>query len=111
MVKNAKKIYWAVGATLVVLFLFAAFSISGSAVVVDRGDNVVSATVITSDGRAQSLYHLPFGTFYAVPQLEGSIALLCRDASRKQMGYVTGHMHTWLNVDPNVGCGLVTYVR
>ncbi len=82
----------------------------GSAVVRDEGGEVVVA-VITNDREEQALLRLPGGLFFAVPKMEGTIELRCRDGSRRQWGYVTGHMHTWLRVEPGAGCGRIVEDR
>lgn len=42
---------------------------------------------------------LPGGLFVAIPRLEGTIEIECRDGARGQEGYVTGSLHTWVKVE------------
>jgi hypothetical protein len=93
-------------ASLASAFLWAA----GSAVVMDRNGQVVSAVVTNEAGTEQRLYRLPGGNFYVIPEMEGTIEIQCRDGSKHQGGYVTGNLHTWLRVDPGSGCGKVVEV-
>ncbi|HYD13933.1 MAG TPA: hypothetical protein VEC11_13875 [Allosphingosinicella sp.] len=105
---RARRLGWAAGgAGLVILVGFFYVSLMGSAVVVDRKGQVLSAAIVTSDGRTQALLDLPGGYFFAIPRIEGTIELRCRDGLRPQWGYVTGHMHTRLDVEPGTGCGRI----
>lgn len=82
-------------------------AVAGSAVVVDETDGVESAFIVTGDGREQRLYRLWPGYFYAIPQLEGSIEVRCRDGTRKEWGYVTGNMHTKIWVVGDTPCAQI----
>ncbi|HEX7752198.1 MAG TPA: hypothetical protein VF440_07315 [Novosphingobium sp.] len=97
-------IYGVFAAILIALIIYVTLWIMGSAVVFDRSRNAVSAVIVGGDGATQPLAQLPGHIFYAVPQIEGSIEVRCRDGSRKRSGYVTGHMHTWLHIEPGAGC-------
>lgn len=83
---------------LALTFAAAFLWIAGSAVVVDETDGVTSAVVITSGGTEQPLRQLWSGYFYAVPRIEGTIEIRCHNGVRRQIGYVTGHMHTKIRV-------------
>ena len=91
-------------AVLTVLGGAAFLQIAGSAVVVDETDGVASAFVVTSDGREQRLTQIWPGYYYAIPQLEGTIEVRCRDGSTREAGYVTGHMHTKVRVVGETPC-------
>jgi len=82
----------------------------GSAIVHDDTGEVVSA-VITNALQEQALLRLPGGIFFAVPDMEGTIEIRCRDGSRQRWGYVTGSMQTRLRVEPGAGCGRLVEVR
>ena len=79
-------------------------AVFGSAVVHDEAGAVVAA-VITNDREEQALLRLPGGLFFTVPEMEGTIEIRCADGTRQRWGYVTGHMHTRLRVEPGPGCG------
>ncbi len=92
-------------AALVILTLGLGYiRLAGSAVVLDETKSVVSAFITTSDGRQQQLHRLWSGYFYAIPRLEGTIEVRCRDGSRKDWGYVTGSMHTQIRVVGDTPC-------
>ena len=69
----------------------------GSAVVHDDTGEVVAA-VITNDREEQALLRLPGGLFFAVPRLEGTIEVRCRNGARARWGYTTGYMHSAVRV-------------
>ena len=71
--------------------------IFGSAVVHDDTGEVASA-VVTNGREEQALLRLPGGLFFAVPRLEGTIEVRCRNGERARWGYVTGHLHTSVRV-------------
>lgn len=98
------RMIWGWGAAIIALLAYAAFWVMGSAVVLDRSGQITSAAVTTGDGRTQPLHALPFGIFYTVPQLEGTIEIRCRNGSQAQSGYVTRHIHTWLRLEAGQGC-------
>ncbi|KHL25456.1 hypothetical protein PK98_01785 [Croceibacterium mercuriale] len=99
----------AIAASLVLLG--AMLWIMGSAVVIDRSGNVLSAAITGSGGTTQPLHHLPGRIFYTMPRVEGAIELRCRDGARGRWSYVTRHMHSWLRVGPGAGCGRVVQLR
>ena len=79
--------------------------LAGSAVVVDETNGVESAYITTSSGGSeQPLHKLWSGYFYAIPQLEGTIEVRCRDGTRKGWGYVTGHVNTKIRVVGDAPC-------
>ncbi|HTU12793.1 MAG TPA: hypothetical protein VMG08_18025 [Allosphingosinicella sp.] len=98
---------WLGAAAIAMLLAGLLFWILGSAIVIDRNGQVVAAAIVTSGGEVQALHRLPGGLFYAMPGLEGTIELRCRDGSRRQWGYVTAYAHTWLSVEPGAGCGRI----
>jgi hypothetical protein len=82
---------------------------AGSAVVIDETGHVESAVV--TDGRSeQPLRHLWNGYFFAIPEIEGTIEVRCRDGVRKRMGYVTGHIDTKIKVSGKSPCANVVRV-
>lgn len=91
-------------AAIVAVIALAVLYLAGSIVVVDREQQVASARVITSDGRAQPLYSLPGSVFYTVPRLEGEVEVHCRNGSTARWGYVTPNLHTRLEVQPGSDC-------
>lgn len=94
---------WLLGG--LILVVAAAFLwLAGSAVVIDETGDVVEAVITDSNGREQSLYRLWNGRFYAIPRMEGTIEVRCRNGRRKQWGYVTGHFHTTVRVVGPVPC-------
>lgn len=100
-----------IGGSAVLLLAFGYLWIAGSAVVVDETGGVESAFITTGDGREQPLYRLWTGYFYAIPQLEGTIEVRCRDGTRKSWGYVTGHMHTKIRVVGDTPCARLVHGR
>lgn len=93
-----------IAAFVILLLLLGSIWLAGSAVVVDETDGVESAFVITGDGREQQLHRLWSGYFYAIPRLEGTIEVRCRDGSRKNWGYVTGFAHAKIRVIGDTPC-------
>jgi len=88
---------WLIGAaTLAVTVAF--FWLAGSAVVIDQTRGVETAVVTNSGGAEQRLHRLWNDRFYGIPQIEGIIEVRCTNGARKQMGYVTGGMHTAVRV-------------
>lgn len=108
---TGKVFYGVGGAAVLALMAYIAFSIAGSVVVFDKSGQVASALVTNNGNLSQRLVRLPGGVFYAIPQVEGAVEIRCQSGERVQWGYVTGHMHTWLRVEPDVGCSKITYVR
>lgn len=98
--------YWVGATVLVAVAVVAALELAGSVLVLDPGQNVESARVVTSDGRTQPLYSLPGNRFYTVPKLEGDVEVRCRNGSTVRGGYVTPHMETRLEVKSSSGCRL-----
>ena len=80
--------------------------LAGSAVVIDETGGVLSA-VVTNDEAEQPLRRLWSGYFYAIPELEGTIEIRCRNGVQKQWGYVTGNMHTKIRVVGQTPCARV----
>jgi hypothetical protein len=80
------------------------FWLAGSAVVVDETGGVTSAVVTDDSGTEQPLHRLWNGYFYAIPKMEGTIEVRCRNGARKQAGYVTGHVHTKIRVVGHKPC-------
>lgn len=78
-------------------------ALAGSAVVKDETGGVVSA-VVTNDQSEQPIRRLWSGYFYAIPHLEGTIEIRCRNGMRKRAGYVTRHLHTTVKVAGNTPC-------
>lgn len=101
---SARAFPWTLAGLTVLLVAFVLLSIAGSAVVVDETGGVESAFITTGDGREQRLHRLWPGYFYAIPQLEGTIEVRCRDGTRKSWGYVTGNMHTKVWVVGDTPC-------
>lgn len=96
---SARGLAFLMGASVLALAAFVyVWWLAGSAVVVDETDGVESAFITTSNGREQPLHQLWSGYFYAIPRLEGTIEVRCRDGTRKSWGYVTGHMNTKIRV-------------
>lgn len=96
-------------AVALALMAYICLEFAGSAVVVDETDGVVSA-VITTGSEEQPLTRLWSGYFYAIPQMEGTIEVRCRDGSRKRWGYVTGHVHTKIRVIGDSPCARIVEV-
>jgi predicted deacylase len=108
---TGKVAYGVGGAAVLAVLAYVIFSVAGSVVVFDKSGQVSSALVTNNDKLTQRLMRLPGGVFYAIPQVEGAVEIHCRSGERVQRGYVTGHMHTWLTVEPDNSCGTITYVR
>jgi hypothetical protein len=85
--------------------------LAGSAVVVDETGGVESAYIVAGPGWEQPLHQLWNGYFYAIPRLEGSIEVRCRDGTRKIRGYVTSHAHTKLRVVGETPCARLVEER
>lgn len=87
---------WLIGAFALVS-LAAFFWLAGSMVVIDETGDVEMA-VAGNGSPEQALHRLWGGYFYAIPRVEGTIEVRCRNGVRKQVGYVTRHMHTTVKV-------------
>jgi hypothetical protein len=99
------------GGSVVVLAAFVYFWwLAGSVVVVDETTGVESAFIAASNGREQPLHKLWRGYFYAIPQLEGTIAVRCR-GTMKRWGYATSHMDTKIRVVGDRPCARLVEVR
>ena len=97
---------WLVGGA--VLALAGAFlRQAGSAMVIDETGGVASAVITDSGGNEQRLHRVWSGYFYAIPDMEGTIEIRCRNGVRKQWGYVTGHRHTKIRVVGPTPCARV----
>lgn len=94
---------WLIGG-VALLIVAAYFWLAGSAVVVDETNGVQSAVVTNDGGNEQRLYRLWSGYFYAIPSVEGTIEIRCLNGVRKQLGYVTGNMHTRVRVVGQAPC-------
>ena len=70
---------------------------------------VVSA-VVTNDEGEQPIPRLWSGYFYAIPDLEGTIEIRCRNGVQKRSGYVTRHWHTTVKVVGETPCAKVVEV-
>ena len=80
------------------------FQILGYAIIIDRTGRLISATIVADDGAKQGFNKLPGNLYFAIPRVEGEIALRCRDGSHEQGGYVTSHMHAWYELKAGSGC-------
>jgi hypothetical protein len=99
------------GAGAVIALLGGAYiSLAGSAVVVDETDGVESAFIVNGE-QEQPLHELWSGYFYAIPEMEGSIEVRCRDGTRKSWGYVGAHIHEKLWVIGETPCAQVVERR
>jgi hypothetical protein len=99
-----------VAGIMVLLLALAYIELAGSAVVVDETGGVESAFIVTGDGREQRLHRLWAGYFYAIPKLEGTIEVRCRDGTRKSWGYVMGSLHTKIRVVGDTPCARIVEV-
>jgi hypothetical protein len=99
--------YWFGITVLVAVVVAAGLKLAGSVLVLDPERKVEFARVVTSDGRAQSLYSLPGNRFYTVPKLEGEVEVRCRNGSTGRGGYVTPHTEMRLEVKSGPECRLV----
>jgi hypothetical protein len=88
---------------LVALLLWAWLFVAGTVVVIDRGGAVVRAELLGWQG-ARPLRRLPGGLFVGIPGGDGSVRLRCRDGAAREIGYVTGGLHTWVRVPGREGC-------
>jgi hypothetical protein len=82
-------------------------AVAGSAEVIDQTSGVVSAVITNSEGTQQPLRHLWAGHFYAIPRMEGTIEIRCRNGLRKQWGYVTSNEHTKIKVVGGTPCARI----
>lgn len=101
---SARGLAFLLGGLAALLLALTYIWLAGSATVVDETGGVESAFITTSDGREQPLYRLWTGYFYAIPRLEGTIEVRCRDGTRKSRGYVTGHLNTKIRVVGDTPC-------
>ena len=99
-----------IGVAILGIASYAYVGFFGSAVVHDETGEVASA-VITNDRREQALMRLPGGLFFAVPDMEGTIEVRCRNGARARAGYVTGHMHTSVRVAGGAPCPQIAEER
>jgi hypothetical protein len=100
--KNISIVLLSGGASAAVVAAYLA--VAGSALVVDETSGVVRAVITNSGGSEQPLRHLWGGHFYAVPAMEGTIEIRCRNGLRKQWGYVTPNEHTKIKVVGDTQC-------
>jgi hypothetical protein len=89
---------------ILLLSVAAFFWLSGSVVVIDETRGVQTAVITNSGGSEQELHRLWSGFFYAIPRMEGTIEVRCIDGTRKQWGYVTGHIHVKLRIVGKTPC-------
>ncbi len=82
----------------------------GSAIVHDETGEVVGA-VVTNDHREQALLRLPGRLFFAIPRMEGTIEVRCRNGAKARWGYVTGSVHTSIRVTGPIPCARVVEDR
>lgn len=96
--------YWVGIALIVAGAVVATFWGAGSVVVRDPERQLVSAQVITGDGRTQPLYLLPGRFFYTVPKLEGEVEIHCRTGEVRRAGYVSPHMQERIEIKRSSDC-------
>jgi hypothetical protein len=96
-----------IAASVIVPLAFGYVWLVGSAVVIDETGGVSSAVATDGHGTEQRLHRLWNGFFYAIPNVEGTIEVRCRNGVRKQMGYVTVGMHTKIRVMGDAPCSRV----
>ena len=72
-------------------------AIAGTVIVHGNTSNVVSA-VILNDQTKHSLWRLPGGMFFGIPQFDGYVEVHCKDGSKSADGYVTGGLHSSFTV-------------
>lgn len=101
---TSRTTWTAIGGACALLVTYLVFELLGSVIVTDQTGQVVSATIIGSNGATQAMYRLPWGNFVAIPRIEGDVAIRCRDESVGRGGYVTPHMHARLEVKPGKTC-------
>ena len=95
----------AIGGTCALLLTYLIIQVLGYVILVDHSGQVVSATIIGSDGATQQpMYRLPGGRFVAIPSIEGDVEIRCRDGSVGRGGYVTPHMPERLEVRSGKTC-------
>jgi hypothetical protein len=87
-----------VAAAILIPTLLVFLWLAGSAVVVDQTGGVTAAVVVDGGGTEQPLHRLWRGHFFAIPDMKGVIEVRCSNGVRKQIGYVTEHMHTKVKV-------------
>lgn len=91
---------WSAIGAVIILLMVGVFSFIGSLV-----RQIVSATIVASDGASQPLHRMPGHIFAAVPNIEGEIATRCRDGSASKGDYVTPHQNVWIKIKSDGGCG------
>jgi hypothetical protein len=96
---------WSLIGAVGILLAAGLCSFMGSVVLVDRSGQIVSATIVASDGISQPLHRMPAHIFAAVPNIEGEIAIRCRDGSARRGDYVTPHQNVWITIKSDGGCG------
>ncbi len=89
---------------MVVMMVFAFVAIQGVVKVNDYSGQVIAARVSNVWGAYQPLHEIFDGTWVTIPRLEGSIEVRCRDGSERNMGYVTQHMSTSVEVPKGGNC-------
>jgi hypothetical protein len=96
---------WSAIVALGILLAAGLCSFMGSVVVVDEGGQIVSVAIVASNGASQPLHRMPGYMFAAIPRIEGEIATRCRDGSANSGDYVTPHLHVWIKIKSDRGCG------
>jgi hypothetical protein len=96
---------WSAIGAVVILLAVGFCSFMGSIVVVDQGGQIISATIIASDGATQPLHRMPGHIWATVPRIEGDIAIRCRDGSASMGDYVTPHQNVWIKIKSDGSCG------
>ena len=103
--RRGKGKWIAIGGVCALLLTYLIIQLLGYVILVDHSGQVVSATIIGSDGATQQpMYRLPGGRFVAIPSIEGDVEIRCRDGSVGLGGYVTPHMPEWLEVERGKTC-------
>lgn len=98
---------WMIGGSalfILIVGIYGFFWLAGSAIVVDETGGVESAVITNSGGTEQKLTRWWNGYFYTIPEMEGTIEVRCFNGKREQRGYVTGKMHTRVEVTGKKPC-------
>jgi len=93
-----KRLWIALGAIGAFLAAYLILLLLGSVVIEDREGQIVSATIVGSNGAAQPMHRVPGGLFVAIPRIEGEVVVHCRNGTVGRGGYVTPHMDERLKV-------------
>lgn len=90
-------------AALLALFLSGWLYVTGTVMVVDSSGAVVRAEILGWHG-PRPLRRLPGGLFIGLPSGDGSVRIHCRGGAVRDIGYVSGAIHTWVRVPKGEGC-------